>query len=230
MNAIFWLLVAAFLDLCIYSFLYKDNRFFKFGETTVVGIAVGVECYAGYRAIMSAGVIPVLSGKVIMIPALILGILIFGRLSRKTIPLSNYSLITLMGIGLGLATRGALIGQITSQIKATMLPFTTANMLTNFNNLIVIVGTITATLYFIFTREHTGTLGVITKIGRYFIMCAMGTTFGAMALTFGSPAIGAMFEMFEAPGIYLTVIVGIIILADILRKRTSSEKESNKAE
>jgi len=33
--------VAAFLTLCIFSFLYKDNPFYKFAERLVAGVATG---------------------------------------------------------------------------------------------------------------------------------------------------------------------------------------------
>ena len=33
--------IAAFLTLCIYSFLYRDNPFYRFAEHLFVGISVG---------------------------------------------------------------------------------------------------------------------------------------------------------------------------------------------
>jgi len=33
--------IAAFLTLCIYSFLYKDNPFYKFAEYLFVGVSAG---------------------------------------------------------------------------------------------------------------------------------------------------------------------------------------------
>ena len=38
---IFGVWVAALLTLCIYSFLYRDNPFYRFAEHLFVGISVG---------------------------------------------------------------------------------------------------------------------------------------------------------------------------------------------
>ena len=37
----FWTTFAAFLTLAIFSFLYKDNHFYKFAEHLVVGTSAG---------------------------------------------------------------------------------------------------------------------------------------------------------------------------------------------
>ncbi|MBS7651775.1 MAG: hypothetical protein QW638_04850 [Candidatus Bathyarchaeia archaeon] len=219
MNEWFIPLLGATLSIFAFSFLYRDNPFFKFAEHTIVGVAVGIELYSGYQSILKTGWVPLISGSYILIPAMILGLMTLGRLNKRTIWISNYPLCILMGIGLGLAVRGAVIGQLIDQIRATLLPMATPNMMNNFNNFLIVVGTTASTMYFIFTRSHTGALGTVTKIGRYFIMAAMGATFGSMSLTFTSPVIGPAFLMFREPGIYITAVAAIIILIDIIRRR-----------
>ena len=223
-------LLPAALALLMLSFLYRDNIFFAFGEHTIVGIAVGLELVGGYRSIMAVGVMPIFQGKTpeVAVPAMILGVMAIARMRKSVRWVSNISICLLIGVGLGLATRGAVVGQFVDQIRATMLPITTRDMMTNLNNLILIIGTMSATLFFIFTKKQKGVLGGFSEIGRYFIMIAMGATMATNALTFTSPAIGSAFDLGTSPGIYLSAIAVAMLLFDIYRrreKRTGTETQ-----
>ena len=64
--------IGAGLTLCIYSFLYKDNPFYKFAEHIYVGVSTGyLVCTAYFNAIkpyvLTAG--PQGYNEVMMIPA-----------------------------------------------------------------------------------------------------------------------------------------------------------------
>jgi hypothetical protein len=48
----------------------------------------------------------------------------------------------------------------------------------HFNNLVILVGTITGLLYFFFSKEHTGNFGKVTRVGIYFLMISFGASFG----------------------------------------------------
>ena len=115
-----------------------------------------------------------------MIIPIIIGILLFTRLSRKLMWLSLYPIALIVGLGLGMTLRGAIFAQFLSQVKATMLP------LNSVNNLIIIVGTTAVLLFFFFTREREGLFGSYVRFGRWIMMIAFGATFGdsvMMAMT-----------------------------------------------
>ena len=44
-----WTTLGAFLTLCTFSFLYKDNPFYKFAEHLVVGVSAGYFALAQMR-------------------------------------------------------------------------------------------------------------------------------------------------------------------------------------
>ena len=44
--------------------------------------------------------------------------------------------------------------------------------------IIILVGVISTLIYFYFSHEHTGALGVTAKVGIWFIMIAFGSHFG----------------------------------------------------
>ena len=47
-----------------------------------------------------------------------------------------------------------------------------------FNNIIILVGTVSALMYFYFSREQSGAYGRFTRLGVYFLMISFGASFG----------------------------------------------------
>jgi len=47
-----------------------------------------------------------------------------------------------------------------------------------FNNIVIFIGTISALMYFYFSREQSGAYGRFTRLGVYFLMISFGASFG----------------------------------------------------
>lgn len=214
-------LMSAFFAIGLLSYLYKDNLAFKFAEYTLLGLSTGVTLFAGYNAIMKTGVNAVIAGRLIMIVPLILGVLVFTRFSETYNWISFLPISIIIGIGIGLSVRGAITGQFIDQIYATIKPLTVQQTLSqNVDNLIILIGTVSALSYFIFTREQEGIFGGVTKVGKYFLMIAMGAQFGAMATTFLNYGILPITLAVTYPGYYLSAIAVLIVLADLFIPKT----------
>jgi hypothetical protein len=155
-------LIAAILTLFIFSFLYKDNPFYKFAEYLLVGISVG------YFIVISikTTVVPKL-----LIPG-ILGFFMFLRFLPKLAWLSRISMALIIGAGAGVSIPAMMQAQIFAQMKASMGSYA------SINNIIVALAVITTLSYFFFSREHKGALGTSAKIGVFFMMLFFGATFG----------------------------------------------------
>ena len=111
--------------------------------------------------------------------AFIVGILIFFRLTRGLSWLSRIPVAIVIGIGSAITLRGMIDSQIIAQVKATGLPLT-GNMMTVFNNIIIIVAMLTGMGYFIFIKRPTkGILSMPWTVGRYFLFLCFGASFGA---------------------------------------------------
>ena len=137
--------VAAFLTLCVYSFLYRDNPFYRFAEHLFVGISVGY----GIVIAIHQGVIPLaweplseavtalwteiagettaetrgaLWGLFKIIP-IVIGLLFFARLSPRHNWLVRYPIAILIGFGAGIAIPNMLQANIFEQTRATIEPF-----------------------------------------------------------------------------------------------------------
>jgi hypothetical protein len=88
-----------------------------------------------------------------------------------------------VGMAAGLRAYAFLNSNVIAQIKGTSVSFTdipwfSLTGVSVFNNLIILVGTITGLLYFYFSKEHTGPFGKVTRVGIYFLMISFGASFG----------------------------------------------------
>jgi hypothetical protein len=178
-GTIIWNTLALFLTLCIFSFLYKDNPFYKFAEHLVVGVS------AGYFAVLIyfTGFIPKVWDPVTkknewwyLLPA-ILGIMTWTRFSKKWSWISRFSIAFYMGIAVGVAIPLDMQGYVIRQLSATMLPVHLMN-LQGLWNLIIVLGVLCGFVYFFFSVEHKGVVGGAAKLGIWVLMIGFGAGFG----------------------------------------------------
>lgn len=171
--------IGAFFTIAVFSYvLYKDNSFFKFTERTIVAVTTGYYFVMGVKNVMSLSITPALQeSQWIMIVPLLVGLLLFTRFFKQTERLSRLPVAILIGTSIGVAIVTNLSGKAMKLIVSTMVP------LTSLDNIILVVLTISALSYFIFSYKHEGTLGVITKFGRYCLMITFGSYFGNYVMT-----------------------------------------------
>lgn len=179
LNTALWNTIAMFLTFCIFSFLYKDNPFYKIAEHIVVGVS------AGYFAVILYwnGLVPKLWDPVIkqgklyyLIPG-ILGVMMWTRFSKKYSWISRLSIAFYMGIATGVAVPLYVQNYVIRQLSSTMLPVHFRNT-TGIFNLLVIIGVLCALIYFFFSKEHKGAMGSAAKVGIWTLMIGFGAGFG----------------------------------------------------
>ena len=187
---IFGIWIAAFLTLCIFSFLYRDNPFYRFAEHLFLGVSVG------YSIVLTIhqGFIPVAwkplaaaftddtarSGFIKLIPICI-GLLFFARLSPRRTWLIRYPIAILIGWGTGVAIPNVLQTDIFTQIHGTLTPFLQLGTLSVgeiIGAILMVIGVICTLTYFFFSVEHRGAVGGLSKIGIAFLMIGFGSAFG----------------------------------------------------
>jgi len=123
--------IAATLTIAIFSFLYKDNPFYRLAEHIYVGVsaAFGVIIFWNQDIwpLLVNGFFDYLHGHnyveayILIVPA-VLGILMWTQFLPKIAWVSRIPLAFTFGIGSGLAITGSISGVILPQLKATMLP------------------------------------------------------------------------------------------------------------
>lgn len=191
MENIIGIWIAAFLTLCIYSFLYRDNPFYRFAEYLFVGISVG------YGIVLSIhqGFIPFawqpfwaavtgdsLTGLIKLIPIAI-GLLFFAGLSPRQTWLIRYPSAILIGVTSGVAIPNVLQANIFEQTRGTIEPFAAMHAGTLsageiFGAILMVIGVICTLTYFFFSLEHRGAVGGLSKVGIAFLMIGFGSAFG----------------------------------------------------
>lgn len=200
----FWTTFATFLTMATFSFLYKDNPFYKIAEHIITGVA------AGYFAILlwHNGLIPKLvferledgdwyvlwlnsSKPWYLIPAL-LGCLMWTRFSQKWQWVSRWPMALYIGISAGIAVPLEMSNRVNKQLFDTMSKidwndwdnffghggFNLFDTTSGLSQLLIVIGVVAGLVYFFFSKEHKGVLGGAATLGIWTLMIGFGASFG----------------------------------------------------
>ncbi|MBI2883371.1 MAG: hypothetical protein HYY11_05645 [Candidatus Methylomirabilis oxyfera] len=223
--------VAAGLTLCMFSFLYKDNPFFRFGEHLYVGISMGYTIVRIYYDVMVKSLYtPVMQeGKWWFLIAAILGLLVLTRFIPKISWLSRISFAVIVGFGSGVAIPRIISSNILQQVQGTLKPIVNAGQssfgMAQFNALLILVGVVTVLIYFFFSIEHKGPIQVAARIGIYFLMINFGAGFGYTVMARMSLLIGRFDDLIlfgsREYGYASLVLLGMIAVGLFMWERSS---------
>ena len=198
-----WLTVL--MTFSIFSYLYGDNPFYKAAEHIFVGVSAGYVFSLTFWDTIK----PNLFGRlfpsyinagfefdITYIIPLILGIFMLFRLSKKYSWLSRISIAYIVGMAAGLKLYVFLNSNLLTQIKSSMLDFS-VGYLDIANQIIILIGVICGLVYFFFSKEHTGIVGKVSRVGIYFLMIKFGASFGFAVMGRISLLIGRFEELIK---------------------------------
>lgn len=176
--------LAAGITLSLYSFLYKDNPLFKFAENLYVGVAAAYTLTQVWYTVLFPDVVNPLSeldseslSNLWLIVPTLLGLFMLTQLSSATFSwLSRIAFAFVVGLGAGLSIPRTIAANLLAQLEPTMQPIPPT--WDGLNLLIILVGVVTVLVYFFYSVEHTGPVGVASKIGIWFLMISFGASFG----------------------------------------------------
>jgi hypothetical protein len=209
--------VAALLTLCIFSFLYKDNPLYKFAEHLFVGVSAGyyivlnfwtvvmpnlwdplVKTFTGHDPVTHEAVQQIggpFAASIgdyrgwFILPA-VLGVLLFARMFSKIEWLSRWPLAMIIGVYAGLKTTGFAQGDLVAQVAASLQSLWPGDLWGGVNAILFTVGLLTSLLFFFYSREHKGALGVFARTGIVFLMIGFGAGYGYTVMSRLSLLIG----------------------------------------
>lgn len=171
------------LMMMIYSYpLYKENPVYRFAEHLYIAVMLAVSLTVNFSNVMRMCITPMMQGDITMIVPLVLGLMIYTMLIPEYRWVSRYPIAILVGAGFGLGIRGSIGPNIQDAIVSTITRPTDGGAIAWINFLYIAVGLICSVLYFLLTYEHSGALQAPTRIGRLFIMVALGAYFGNTVL------------------------------------------------
>ena len=177
----FGVILAAGLTLSLYSFLYKDNPLYKFVEHLFVGVAAAyVLGLVWYNTLLAEIVNSLIRGEgearwSLLMPTF-LGALMLTRLVPRISWLSRIAFAFVVGLGAGLTIPRYLSAFILAQMEPSLRPLSWS--VEGLNLAIILVGVVAVMVYFLFSVEHTGVVGGISKVGIWFLMISFGASFG----------------------------------------------------
>lgn len=194
--------VAALMTLAIFSFLYKDNPCYKFAEAVFVGVS------AAYYMVISfwTVIVPNLLAKLVpdaihkwslpgaspvrdhdwylnLVP-LVLGVMLLWRLAPKGQWIARWPLAFIIGTTAGLRLVGFLQADFLSQINASIVPVIVIDPVSGFDfwasvrSVLLILSVLATLVYFFFSIEHKGAVGVVSRGGVWVLMITFGASFG----------------------------------------------------
>ncbi|GAI13370.1 unnamed protein product [marine sediment metagenome] len=194
----FWIWIGAFLSLCIFSFLYKDNPFYKFAEHLFVGVTNGYFLtFTVHRVLVPNLFKPLFEGKLWLIISFVVGALYVARFIPKVSWLVRIPIAITIGYYTGASIPAVIQTDIIRQIQGTILTPQNfqawhAGSLGIIWSIILFTGVLCTLSYFYFSKEHKGVLGVTSKIGIIFIMIGFGAAFGYTVMARISLLIGRL--------------------------------------
>ena len=196
---------AVLLTLSIFSYLYGDNPFYKAAEHIFVGVSAGYIFTITFWDTIWPNLFGRLFPTIVQagfdfdasyIFPLILGVFMLFRLSKKYDWLSRISIAYIVGMMAGLKFYVFLNSNLLTQIKSSAINLS-GSYLSIINEFIVLIGVISGLVYFFFSKEHTGVVGRISRIGVYFLMIKFGASFGFAVMGRISLLIGRFEELIE---------------------------------
>jgi hypothetical protein len=214
--------IAGFLTLCIFSFLYKDNPFYRFAEHLYVGVSAGYAMSVEFNSVLKGvlyenlakawheiGLVlsrtadrallsnPEFLVQISFLVPLFLGILMLARLSKKMNKASRYALAFLVGINAGFNIVFTMQAQVLEQIRSTIVPLWVAGSpLDTVLNWILALGVLSGLVYFYFSREHKGAvMRGLARFGILVLMVAFGAAYGNTVMGRISLLMGRLYSL-----------------------------------
>lgn len=209
-----WVWIAAFLTLAIFSFLYKENPFYRVAEYLFVGVSNGylislmwhnvavpvlvnplkaATAQVGEEGLSPGLFNPANEANFLLLIPMFIGLLYLTRFFRRVSWLVRIPIAFYLGYYMGLSIPTILEASVLRQIRGTILtPESFSNWVSGLWAVIVLVGVVCTIVYFFFSREHKGALGAASKVGIVFVMVGFGASFGYTVMARIALAIGRM--------------------------------------
>ena len=190
---------AAFITLAIFSYLYRDNGFYKLVESMIVGVSAGYFLVAGFWdsivAQLMVNLVPRLTQAwalpsvnpetppdyTYLVP-LILSAFLFSRFVPGLGWLARWPLAFVVGTFAGLRLVLFLKADLVSQIRSSIVPlvvFTDGsfNFWSSLRNAGLLLSLLTCLAYFCFSVPHKGAMGRAARVGIWVLMITFGASF-----------------------------------------------------
>jgi hypothetical protein len=186
------------LTVLIFSYLLGDNPLYRLSLHIFVGASTAFVCVVALQSVILPVMLPPDTSDpdirlfwFISLFGALLGALLFVRGIRGLSWLSDVSVAVLLGVGVGVALGGAVLGTLVPQVDAATNsvipePPIEPDVLKPVGQVIALVGTVTGLLAFSFTlrrpaRRFVGRwLNRGSRVGQWFLLIGFGAVYGGV--------------------------------------------------
>lgn len=192
--------LGAVLTLFIFSYLLDDNPLYRLALHIFVGVTVAYVLIVALQSVL----LPLLSPPdpsdsdarllwVISLVGVLLGVLLFARGIRGLSWLGDIPIVVLLGVGVGVALAGAVLGTLVPQVNAATNPPIPEppiipEILEPVGKIVAVIGTITGLMVFTFivrrpARSLTNRVLINgAGVGRWFLLIGFGAVYGGVLI------------------------------------------------
>lgn len=187
--------LGAVLTLCIFSYLIGDNPLYRLAMHIFVGASVAYVLVVTLKSVLWPILTPPdpmdsdtrLLWSISLIGMLLGGLLLMQGVRRPAWlrNLGRIPVIILLGVGVGVALGGAILGTLTPQLDAATNPVV-PEPLKPLGQVVAVIGTVTGLMVFSFSRrgmEHR-LIGRLSnraaRVGRWFLLIGFGAAYGGV--------------------------------------------------
>jgi hypothetical protein len=196
---------AAFFTLAIFSFLYRDNPFYRVAEAVMVGVSAGYYMVIGFwdtlvpklfarlAPLAMQWAVPIAREDLdrdppqtewIYLAPLILGLMLLWRIMPRGGWVARFPLAFIVGTFAGIRLLSYLEADFISQIRNTIVPLLVMGGTTgaldvwaSLRNMGTLLGVIACLTYFFFSADHAGIVGRVARVGVWYLMITFGASF-----------------------------------------------------
>jgi hypothetical protein len=185
--------ISFLLTLMVLSYLIGDNPAFRVAVYIFIGVSAGYAAAVAWHQVLYLRlIVPLLSGNLLTIIPLVLGLLLLLKLSPRTARLGTPSMAFLVGVGAAVAIGGAVMGTLFPQTRASMNALNLSGAgqywLEHLSEgVVMLVGTLTTLAYFHYGAKATNSgpqrgklVGLLSWVGQVFISITFGVLFAGV--------------------------------------------------
>jgi hypothetical protein len=164
--------IAAILSVAYLSASYKDSILSRLAFETTVGAGIGHYLLSALVTVQDGIIEPAISGDLVAITMVVLGVMLLMRLWPKYSWISRYPSSVFFGVGAGVTVASGVSAMILGQITGTILDFPSlVSQPTQFiGSIFLVVGILCILSYFIFTVKRGGLLRYPQHFGKLLLM------------------------------------------------------------
>ena len=180
--------IAALLTIGVFSFLVEDNPVFCAIEHLLVGLSTGyMFCTYWDRVFIPELVRPLWergAGTEAHLWVVVVVCLLWScKYIERVRDLAKIALAFWLAVDLGLAIPTEMDAGVIAQVMGTIDVRFDGTPVEVVGDLVLLVGTVAALTYFIFSKAHRGVLGASAKVGTWVLMIGFGASFSYTILS-----------------------------------------------